>query len=181
MTTHPSSLVSVQTYSLAGTFLRAPQGQAAEGTDVAVLGVPLDLTTSNRPGARFGPGAIRQATAQLAELKAYPAGINPLDHLNVVDLGDVMLEFGRPNSIPQTIADAARTAADTGAYVLGLGGDHFISYPLIRAQAERLGRPIAVLQFDAHPDTWEESPGDGVEMNHGTMLWRAIREGYVDV
>lgn len=178
---HPSSLVATQTYSLAGTFLRAPHAATAIGADVAVMGIPLDITTTNRPGARFGPGAIRQATAQLAELKAYPSGLDPVSDLSIVDLGDVMLEFGRPGTIVDAITAAARSAADAGAYVLSLGGDHFVTYPLIRAQAERLGRPIALLQFDAHPDTWEESPGDGPELNHGTMLWRAIREGYVDV
>jgi agmatinase len=175
-----SSIAAEQTYSVCGTFLRAMRGAALRPGDFAVLGVPFDGGTSNRPGARFGPGAIRAASAQLADLKAYPGGFNPLDFVNVVDLGDVLLDFGFPQAIPDAIGEAALRIIESGAFLCALGGDHFISYPLLKAQAGRHGK-LALVHFDAHPDTWTPRiSGGAVELNHGTMFARAINDGLID-
>ena len=169
-----------QTFTAARTFLRAPARQSAEGADVAVLGIPFDIATSNRPGARFGPDAIRAASAQLAELKAYPGGFDPLQYVNAVDLGDVYLDYGHPQALPGIIEAAAARVVASGAFLISLGGDHFISYPLLKAHAAKFG-PLALIQFDAHTDTWRSAngAGDGVELNHGTMFSRAIDEGLI--
>jgi len=176
----PSTIITEQTYTACGTFLRTPRVSSAAGLDVGILGVPFDLATSNRPGARLGPAAIRAASAQLAELKAYPGGFDPLQHVRAADLGDVHFEFGHPASISGLIEAAASAVIGTGAFLCALGGDHFISYPLIKAHAQRHG-PLALIHFDAHTDTWTStaSGDDPVELNHGTMFWRAISDGLI--
>lgn len=175
-----SNIAAEQTFTGAWTFLRTPRVATAVGANVAFLGVPFDLATSNRPGARFGPDAIRAASAQLAELKAYPGGNNPLEYVKAVDLGDVYLDYGNPHTLPAAIEAAATTVIETGAFLCAMGGDHFISYPLIRAHAKKHG-PLALVHFDAHTDTWRSTnPLDGpVEINHGTMFCRAIDEGLI--
>lgn len=179
---HSSSacIASEQTFSAARTFLRSERAATADGRDVAVLGVPFDLATSNRPGARFGPDAIRAASAQLAELKSYPGGFDPLAQLRIADLGDVFLDYGYPSQLPDTITAAAQKVIDSGAFLIALGGDHFITYPLLRAHAAKHG-PLALVQFDAHTDTWRSPPDRGgcIELNHGTMFSRAIDEGLI--
>ena len=163
------------------TFLRAPRVKQAKAGDFAILGVPLDIATSNRPGARLGPDAVRCASAQLAELKVYPGGFDPLGFVNVVDLGDAWLDYGFPQTIPAAIEDAASDAVSAGAFLCALGGDHFISYPLLRAHT-RTHRRLTLIHFDAHTDTWTPRVGkDGsVELNHGTMFAQAIADGLID-
>jgi agmatinase len=177
----PACIASEQTYSGARTFLRAPRVAHATIGQFAILGVPFDIATSNRPGARFGPDAVRSASAQLAELKAYPGGFDPLSQVDVVDLGDVLLDYGFPQTIPAAIEEAAFSAISNGAFLCALGGDHFISYPLLKAHARRYGR-LTLIHFDAHPDTWTPRVGrDGaVELNHGTMFAQAIEDGLID-
>lgn len=184
MTTHtvlsPSTIAAEQTYATCNTFMRVPRVASAAGYDVAVLGIPFDLATTNRPGTRFGPAAIRAASAQLADLKAYPGGFDPLQHVRIADLGDVHLDHGNPQTIPGAIAAAASQAIEQGAFLCSFGGDHFVSYPLLKAHAKRHG-PLALVQFDAHTDTWRSpnGPDQPVEINHGTMFARAIDEGLV--
>jgi agmatinase len=177
----PACISSEQTYSGTHTFLRAPRATHAQAGDFAILGVPFDLATSNKPGARLGPDAVRSASAQLAELKAYPGGFDPLEHVRVVDLGDVWLDYGFPHTMPGAIEDAAFHAISSGAFLCALGGDHFISYPLLKAHARVHGQ-LALIHFDAHTDTWTQRSGsDGsVELNHGTMFARAIDDGLIN-
>ncbi|RUP10459.1 agmatinase [Hyphomicrobium sp.] len=177
----PASIASEQTYSRAHTFLRVPHADHAGAGDFAVLGVPLDIATSNRPGARLGPDAVRSASAQLAELKSYPGGFDPLSHVRIVDLGDALLDFGFPHTIPAAIEEAAFNVVSAGAFLCALGGDHFISYPLLKAHARKYGQ-LALIHFDAHPDTWtpRTGPGGEVEINHGTMFAQAIHDGLID-
>lgn len=176
----PASIVAEHTFAGCGTFLRVPRATSAAGADVAILGVPFDLATSNRPGARFAPAAIRSASSQLAELKAYPGGFDPLAFAKTVDLGDVFFDHGRPATIPTAIEAAASAVLDHDAFLIGLGGDHFVSYPLIAAHAKKHG-PLALIHFDAHTDTWTSTagPGEDLELNHGTMFWRAAKEGAI--
>lgn len=180
-TASAASISSEQTYTAATTFLRVPRVASAEGADVAFLGIPFDLATSNRPGTRFGPAAIRAASAQLGELPAYPGGFDPLDHLAAVDLGDVYLRHSDPLSIPAAIEGAATAIIEAGATLVGLGGDHFITLPLLRATAKRHGT-LALIQFDAHPDTWADiNPvADATLLDHGTMFRKAVAGGVID-
>jgi agmatinase len=177
----PSCISSEQTYSGTSTFLRAPRVAHAKAGDFAILGVPFDLATSNRPGARLGPGAVRTASAQLAELKAYPGGFDPLQYVNVADLGDAWLDYGFPQTIPDAIEVAASNVVSAGAFLCALGGDHFISYPLLKAHA-RVHGSLTLIHFDAHTDTWTPRVAkDGsVEINHGTMFAQAIDEGAIN-
>ena len=160
-------------------FMRRKYTRDLSGADVVVSGVPLDLATTFRPGARFGPAAIRAASVQLAELKAFPWGFDPFETLAVVDFGDCWLDANRSQTITPAIVEHARSILASGATMLTFGGDHYITYPLLKAHVEKLGRPVALIHFDAHPDTW---PDEGSEsLNHGTMFDRAVREGLVDV
>lgn len=164
------------TFAGALSFLRRKYTRELEGVDVVVSGVPYDGAVTNRPGCRLGPRAIRAASTQLAELQAFPFGFDPFDHLSVSDYGDAWLDPHRPETVPTAIEAHARTILRAGAKMLTLGGDHFVSYPLLRAHAEAFG-PLALVQFDAHSDTWDD---DGRGFNHGTMFLRAAEERVVD-
>lgn len=164
------------TWAGAQSFLRRKYTRELEGVDVVVSGVPYDGATTHRPGCRFGAQAIRAASVQLADLLAFPFGFDPFTRLAVIDFGDCFLDPHHPETVPAAIEAHARAILAAGPRMLTLGGDHFVSYPLIRAHADRYG-PIALVQFDAHSDTW---PDDGRELNHGSMFLRAAREGVID-
>jgi agmatinase len=164
------------TYGGALSFMRRRYSRALEGIDAAVWGVPFDAATSNRPGARFGPQAIRRASAIFDGDPQYPFGFDPFETLAVVDYGDCAFDYGRPAEIPAAIEAQAAEILASGAWLLSLGGDHFVTYPLLKAHAGRHG-PIALIQFDAHQDTW---PDQGDRIDHGTFVGRAVREGLID-
>ena len=164
------------TYSGALSFLRRKYTKELEGADIAVSGIPFDAATSFRPGARCGPKAIREASVQLAELLAYPDGIDPFKTLAVIDYGDCELDYGFHSNVVSQIEAHAKTILDSGTEMLTFGGDHFITYPLLRAHAEKFG-PIALVHFDAHTDTWPDEDG---RLDHGTMFSRAIKEDLID-
>ncbi len=167
------------TYAGQLSFLRRRYTQDIEGADVVVSGIPFDAATTFRPGARFGPQAIRAASVQLAEIMdhAFPFNFSLFEHLSVVDYGDCELDSGYPQDLVARVQAHARTIIDHGSLMLTFGGDHFITYPLLRAHAEKFG-PLALIHFDAHVDTWED---DGERLDHGSMFLRAIREGLIDV
>ncbi len=164
------------TYGGALSFLRRRYTRDLKGVDVAVTGVPYDASVTNRPGCRLGPQAIRAASVQLAELKAFPWGFDPFETLAVVDYGDCFLDPHHPQTVPQSIEDHAAEIIATGTKLLSLGGDHFVAYPLIKAHAARYG-PVALVQVDAHCDTWPDDPG---RLDHGTMFGRGVAEGIID-
>lgn len=163
------------TYAGALSFLRRKYSRDLTGVDVAVVGIPFDLATSNRPGARLGPRAMRAGSVQLAELKAFPFGFDPFDTLAVVDWGDIWFDWGYGKDAPDVITRDIAGILAAGAKTLSLGGDHFVTYPILKAYAEKYG-PIRLVHFDAHCDTW---PDDGVRLDHGSMFARAAREGIV--
>ncbi len=165
------------TYGGALSFLRRRYSRDLTGVDVVVSGVPYDCAVTNRSGCRLGPRAIRAGSTLLAELDAFPFGFNPFETLSVVDYGDCMLNPHHPNTIEAAIEAHAHKILNAGARMLTLGGDHFISYPILKAHAKKHG-PIALIQFDAHCDTWDD---DGAKLDHGTMFARAAAEGVVDV
>lgn len=165
------------TYAGALSFLRRRYTRDLTGVDVAVSGIPFDCAVTHRSGARQGPQAIRAASVQLPELRAFPFGFTLYEHLAVIDYGDCFLDPHHPETIPGTIEAHADAILESGAKMLTFGGDHYVSYPLIKAHAKRYG-PVALLHVDAHSDTWDD---DGVELNHGSMFRRAVNEGIVDV
>ncbi len=165
------------TYAGALSFLRRKFSRDLDGIDVAVSGVPYDCAVTYRPGCRFGPRAIREASVQLAELDAFPFGFDPFERLKVVDWGDAEIDPHHPETVPDDIEAHADNIIKNGTKMLTFGGDHFVAYPLIKAHAKKYG-PISLIQFDAHCDTWED---DGVKMDHGCMFARAVAEGVIDV
>ena len=164
------------TYSGALSFLRRRYTKELAGVDIAVIGVPYDLATTNRPGTRFGPAGIRAASTQLSNLKPWPWGFDPTERLAIIDYGDFTFDFGRPDQIPDEITAQAEAIIDQGVSLLAMGGDHFVSLPLIRAYAKKHG-PLALVHFDAHSDTWPDEDG---RISHGTMFFHAVKEGLID-
>ena len=164
------------TYGGALSFLRRRYTRELAGVDVAVMGFPYDAAVTYRPGCRLGPRAIRAASVQLAELKAFPWGFDLFEALAVVDRGDCLLDPHHPETVAPAIEAAAAEVIASGARLLSLGGDHFVAWPLLRAHAAAYG-PLALVQVDAHGDLWPDDPG---RIDHGTMMGRAIREGLVD-
>lgn len=169
-------------YSGVTSFLRRRYARDGGGAQVVVWGVPLDVTVSNRPGTRFGPRALRAASTILDGDPFYPFGFDPFATLDVADAGDCVFDYGRPASIPAAIAAQAGQHHGRGSHLITLGGDHFLTYPILKSLVARLGAPVALVQFDAHQDTWDD-PGDpdGARVDHGTMITRAVKDGLIRV
>ena len=165
------------TYAGATSFMRRKYTRDLEGVDLVVTGVPLDTATTNRPGARFGPRAIRAASTIISWMRPYETEADPFEKLAVIDYGDCFFDFGRPETIPDAIEEHAWKIISEGPGLLSLGGDHFIAWPLLKAHARKHGKPLSLLHFDAHSDTWPDEEG---RVDHGTMFWHAAREGLID-
>jgi agmatinase len=163
-------------YAGAQSFFRRKYTRDLTGVDVAVTGIPLDLTVSNRPGTRFGPEAIRRASAQHAWGPIWPWRFDPFDTLAVTDYGDVAFDWGEPLAIPAAIETHFAEIIAAGADTLMLGGDHFSTYPVLKAHAAKHG-PLGMVQFDAHRDVEEDAGG---RLDHGSMMYYAVRDGIID-
>jgi guanidinobutyrase / D-arginase len=162
------------------TFARLPRIAEVSRADVAILGVPFDTGVSYRPGARFGPGHIRESSRLLRPYN--PAlGVHPFGAQQVADAGDVAVNPYRIDEAITTIEGAARSllspAGGGAGALLTLGGDHTIALPLLRAMSAVHG-PVAVVHFDAHLDTWDTY--FGAAYTHGTPFRRASEEGVLD-
>jgi len=175
------------TYSGSTTFYRRESSQDLNGVDLAVTGIPLDTAVTNRPGTRFGPRAVRSASTILAWEKPYGLDFNPVDRIAMVDYGDCHFDFGAPESVPNFIEAHISSIIDQGPAVFSIGGDHFVSYPILKAHAKKYKEPISLIQFDAHTDTWQSGEGDddevmadGNRIDHGTMFYQATRDGILD-
>ncbi|SFY44859.1 agmatinase [Streptomyces atratus] len=158
-----------------GTFARLPLIDAVPDYDIAVLGVPFDGGTSYRPGARFGPMGIRQASRHLRPRFHVELDTAPLETVQVVDAGDVPCT---PYSIDEAVGQIERFAREVVGQgdrrLVTLGGDHTVALPMLRAARDKYG-PIALIHFDAHLDTWDtyfKAP-----TTHGTVFRRAFEEG----
>jgi agmatinase len=176
MTHQPRQSFKSPRFAQPATFMRLPHVEDADGLDVAIVGVPYDGGTSYRSGSRYGPREIRNQSSLIRPYN-YFQKVAPFDTLNVADVGDV---DAPPVSIEKAYeAIEARIAAIAGAAArpIVIGGDHSISLPVLRALAKRHG-PLALVQFDAHIDTWDEYFGG--KYFHGTPFRRAIEEGVVD-
>ncbi len=168
---------SEPTFSGVCSLFRRRFSKDLSAVDIATLGVPYDLSVTNRPGTRFGPRAIREASSNLSWMgAAWPWGFDPFESLTMVDYGDLLIDHGYPQSILDNVFEEVKTVLESNAFLLSMGGDHSVSYPLIRAHAEKYG-PVALVQFDAHSDTWEEPDK---RIDHGTMFYHAIQEGFID-
>ncbi len=156
-------------------FMRRKYSRELVDVDVAVTGIPFDTATSNRPGSRFGPRGIRAASTNLAWTRLDDWGFDAFEQLAVVDYGDCEFDHGMPQSIPEQIQKHAAGILSQDVALLSLGGDHFVTYPLLKAHAEVHG-PVSLIHFDAHSDTWEDTDD---RIDHGTMFFRAVEDGIV--
>jgi len=143
------------------------------GAEFVVSGIPLDLGTTNRAGARDGPRAIRQASRMLVD-GAHPTRWTDPATLPLADVGDFRIALG---DLSASLALIEQQAAGI-AHLIALGGEHGITLALLRACAKRAGGPLALVQFDAHVDTWPDSFGQAY--GHGSVFFHAINEGLVD-
>lgn len=173
----PYGSIAEPTYAGALSFLRRRYSKDLIGVDVAVVGVPFDLATTNRPGTRLGPRAIRAASASLAWCGPYAWAVDPCESMHIIDWGDVYFDSGHPDRVTAAIEAqfAAFAAADVST--LALGGDHYISYPILKALRAYQDRGIALIHFDAHSDTWAE---ESHRIDHGSMFYHAAVGGVVD-
>ena len=173
----PRGLSFENAFGGATSFLRRRYTKDLAGADVAVTGIPFDQAVTHRPGTRFGPRAIREASVLQPYDAPYGWGYDPLSLLSVVDYGDMAFDYAKVAEVPARIEGHIGAILDAGAAPVTLGGDHSITLPILRAVAARRG-PVALIQFDAHSDTWvDDDPG---RIDHGTFLYKAIREGAVD-
>jgi len=161
-------------FSGARSFMRRRLSRDLTGVDYAVMGIPYDLSTSGRPGTRLAPEAVRRATSQLSWGEVWPWNFDPFDRLAVVDYGDVFYQRGQPQEMLQNAYAQALHVLKAGTKLITIGGDHLISYPLLKAHAEMHG-PLALIQFDAHRDTAKSS-----FLDHGSFVRFAINEGLID-
>ena len=155
-----------------------PAELAARGVDVAIVGAPFDDMVTHRPGARFGPRAIREAQYSTGSLNSLQLDVRPFDELIVVDAGDANIVPAHWERGHAMIYRKVREVAATGAIPIILGGDHSITWPSASAMSE-VRRPgsIGIVHFDAHADTAAESFGQLA--SHGTPMRRLIESGAV--
>jgi agmatinase len=156
-------------------FMRRKLSRDLRNIDVAIWGIPFDAAVSNRPGARFGPQGVRRASAILEGDPQYPFHADPFEALAVVDYGDCSLDYGRHFDVPAQIEGQAREIVQSGTTLLSIGGDHYVTWPLLKAHAEKHG-PMALVQFDAHQDTWFD---EEERIDHGSFVARAVRAGII--
>ncbi|KOO07592.1 agmatinase [Vibrio hepatarius] len=164
-------------YSNSMSFMRLPYVRNPVDTeaDLVVLGVPLDMATSGRPGARMGPDAIRRASVNLAwEGKKFPWDFNVFKRAKVIDAGDLVFDCGDAEDFTYRLEAATNEIIKSGKTMLALGGDHFITLPILRAYAKHHGE-MALIHFDAHTDTY----ANGSAYDHGTMFYHAPNEGLI--
>ena len=158
------------------TFMRLPNVQDLENADAAIVGAPFDTGGTFRVGARFGPESIR-SISHLSRRYNPSLGVGIFDHLSVIDYGDVPVVPGYIEESYKRIAEGLEPIHRAGVLPIVLGGDHSIALPELRAAAAVHG-PLALVQYDSHPDTWDAYFGQ--KHTHGTPFRRAVEEGLLD-
>ncbi len=172
----PVSGMDMPRFSAMPTFMRLPHVTDFSAVDIALVGVPWDNGTTNRAGARHGPREIRNMSS-LMRRTHHVLGICPYELCRVADCGDASVN---PIDLNDTIGRVERfftTMHEAGAVPLSAGGDHLITLPIMRAIAK--DRPVGLIHFDAHSDTWDSYFG-GYKITHGTLFRRAVEEGLLD-
>ena len=168
--THMKDMSDIPTFAVRPSFLGIERSDPAAA--ICVAGIPYDLGTSNRPGARFGPTAIRQASRMLVDGDHPIAGTAPAER-DIADVGDFRIVHGDIQGTLTAIEAQSKPLRD----LVTLGGDHTITLALLRALASRTG-PLALVHFDAHVDTWPDSFGQ--RFGHGSPFYHAIEEKLID-
>ena len=162
-------------FSGPNTFMRLPQATRLDGLDVAVVGVPMDIGTSWRSGTRFGPKQVR---AESAMSRPYNMGTGaaPFDSLQVADVGDVAINTFSLSQSLAIIENSYKAILEHNVIPMGIGGDHSITLPILRAMADKHG-PLALVHVDAHADVNDDMFGE--KETHGTVFRRAYEEGLI--
>ncbi|MGB1390888.1 MAG: agmatinase [Paracoccaceae bacterium] len=162
-------------FSGPNTFMRLPQATRLDGLDVAVVGVPMDIGTSWRSGTRFGPKQVR---AESAMIRPYNMGTGaaPFDSLQVADVGDVAINTFSLSQSLEIIENSYKAILEHNVILMGIGGDHSITLPILRAMADKHG-PLALVHVDAHADVNDDMFGE--KETHGTVFRRAYEEGLI--
>lgn len=165
----------VPRFAGSGTFARIPAIEAVPDYDIAILGIPFDGGTSYRPGARFGPMAVRQAARNLRPAFHVELDVAPLVTVQVVDAGDVACTpFSIDDAMKQISVHGREVLGDRDRRVVSIGGDHTIALPMLEA-VNAIHGPVALLHFDAHLDTWDTY--FNAPTTHGTVFRRAFEQG----
>ncbi|MGX2953406.1 agmatinase [Shewanella sp. JL219SE-S6] len=165
-------------YSNAFGYLRQPLNfkPLESDADVVVIGLPFDMAVTGRSGGRMGPGAIRNASTNLAwEEKRWPWDFSLSEYIKIVDAGDLVFNCGDAADFTERTENFASKVLASGKTLLSFGGDHFVTLPLLRAHHKQFGK-MALLHFDAHTDTYSQ----GSKFDHGTMFYHAPNEGLID-
>ncbi|MGV6812545.1 MAG: agmatinase [Brevirhabdus sp.] len=165
------------TFGGAPSFLRRRYTKDLTKADLAITGIPFDQAVTNRPGTRLGPRAIREAST----LQPYDPpygwdGLDPLEQFAIADYGDLAFDYAHIDQFPAALEAHIAGILAQEAGVISLGGDHYVTFPILRAHVARHG-PLALIQFDAHTDTWPDD--DMTRVDHGTMFYKAVREGLI--
>ena len=173
----PKSANDLPRYSGVATMMRLPlQEGSTKDLDVCFVGVPMDIGTSNRSGTRHGPGQIRKESNMIRFFHGVH-GVSPFKSVRVADIGDIAVN---PYNLPKAVEDITREykkIVSSGVIPLTLGGDHTITFPILRAIKERHG-PVGLVHIDAHSDTSDTMFGEKIA--HGTPFRRAVEEGLLD-
>jgi agmatinase len=164
-------MTDIPTFALPPSFLGIARHDREAPYTVA--GIPFDIGTTNRSGARSGPQAIRQASRMLVDGMHPGWWVSP-DALPLSDAGDFAIALG---DIPASLRLIEQQASAFG-HLIALGGEHGITLPLLRAVARRRGGPVGLIHFDAHVDTWPTNFGQ--VYGHGSVFFHAIEEGLID-
>jgi agmatinase len=172
----PADSFETPRFSDVRTFMRLPNVRDLENADAAIVGAPFDTGATFRAGARFGPEGIRSASHLLRRYNP-SLDVSIFDHLSVIDYGDVPVVPGYIEESYRRIAEGLEPLHRSGVVPIVLGGDHSIALPELRAAAAIHG-PLALVQFDSHPDTWDSYFGE--RHTHGTPFRRAVEEGLLD-
>jgi agmatinase len=158
-------------YAVRSTFLGVSNGDP--DSEVCVAGVNFDLSTSNRPGTRFGPDAIRAASRMLYDGQNPFSWVNPLDRIKLADIGNIPFPMGQLEKGLEAIA----LAAARYKHLIALGGDHTVTFSLLKALAAKTG-PLGLVHFDAHTDAWPSCFGE--PWGHGAVFRRVLEHKLVD-
>ena len=170
---HDASLVP--RFAEVATFMRTRQKDATSDLDIALVGVPFDLGTNFRTGARLGPAAVREASRIIRQVHP-TSGVAPFRLCNVADVGDAPVNALDQQRSLDSIQSFFESLHTVGAVPIAIGGDHTIPLPILRAIAK--ARPVGVVHFDAHPDTLDELLG--TKINHATPFRRVVEEGLIE-
>ncbi|HEY9677016.1 MAG TPA: agmatinase [Drouetiella sp.] len=157
------------------TFWRSEYTHNLDAADLAVYGVPFDVEIINRPGTRFGPRAIREQSLYIGMMGAHwPFDHDLRERLRIIDYGDIPFYPGDTKEMLTNLENSVTKMSERGLGTLGLGGDHLVAYPAIKAHAKKYGE-LSLIHFDAHTDTH-----GGPVLNHGSMFIYAANEGLLD-